>query len=185
MYRYQLHQNRDLRPCCSCCFDLCLPPAQGCRPPRWKMPGLGHCLWTPVKGKATTFQLLCQKADFFFPPHTLKIHCKILNPDGTAGITACFSLLFLPSLPSIGGHGHDNTCPSSSLYQTPRSTLTPSSSLLRFRVVSEEKEMQPLFQLEKKQFCKQKTVEMRGALTLKPVQNSSKQKQNPSASSGG
>ena len=115
----------------------------------------------------------------------MKIHCKILNPDGTAGITACFSLLFLPSLPSIGGHGHDNTCPSSSLYQTPRSTLTPSSSLLRFRVVSEEKEMQPLFQLEKKQFCKQKTVEMRGALTLKPVQNSSKQKQNLSASSGG
>ena len=94
------------------------------------------------------------KSRFFSPK--LKIHCKILNPDGTAGSTTCFSVPPLPPSLRWSPLSREQMSPVWACCRRARNTLTQSNSLQDFGVIFREKEMHPLLQWEKKIFHQQR-----------------------------
>lgn len=99
----------------SCFFCCCLPP-------EWRQ----RCACQDGKNQnSTTFSRIlgkewnrlqtlasattCMPKTCFFKK--LKIHCKLLNPDGTAGTPACFSLSFSSSPSLRRSPSTDNRCP--------------------------------------------------------------------------
>lgn len=83
------------------------------------------------------------------------MHCKILNPDGTAGVTTCLSLLLLPPY-LLGARGPDNRCPFCQPTAGTQEHLDPEQRLATLQSHRKEKERQPQFRLEKKIFHKQR-----------------------------